>query len=761
MKKTLFILTLFASLIAETTAQRVTEPLTHRFDARRYTFADPEQGWVDSVFATLTLEQRVAQLMIVRVPSDMTDAQMMEYARRMTTLGVGGYCFFAGTAARQAELTERLRNQSAVLPFISIDGEWGLGMRLRDLYSFPRNARFGMLPHYIDSLVYDMGVEVGRQCRMMGIHFNFAPVVDVNSNPDNPVIGTRSYSADPARVARLATLFAQGQQSQGVMAFAKHFPGHGDTRTDSHLELPVIKHSREHLDTIELPPFRALIDAAVGGVMVAHLRVDAYDAERPTSLSPTIIEGLLRNTLGFKGLVITDGLDMKGVTATYSDGQGELEALKAGNDILLLPPDVERAIDVICDAVRHDDDVRRMVNSHCRRLLHAKYHYVLPYASDPIVVPGADRRQASASIVAELNIALDKTIDSIVADAIAAKAMPGCQLLVMHRGKVVLDRQYGRLTYDSTEARVTPSTVYDLASLTKVTATTLALMRLVDMGKVRISDPLSKYLPYLRGTDKAKITIAEVLSHHARLKAFDAFWKRGHDYDSILRLVAASPLNEKEGMLYSDLGFMLLGDVVAKVSGQPLDAFVEDQFYRPMGLLSTTFRPLTHGVALQYIAPTEQDSIRGLIRGLVHDPNAFAMGEVSGHAGLFSNASEVAALMQMLLDGGIYHGRRYLQSETINLFTQRHYAQQGNRRALGFDKQLFQPSASAQVCPEASQASYGHTGFTGTMLWVDPDYDLVFVFLSNRVYPDSSPNRLAALNVRTRIQSVIYQYLNQ
>lgn len=727
-----------------------------KFSSRGYTFRNPESDWIDSVMATLSLEQRVAQLMVVRVPLNLTDKQTRAFSEEMNGYGVGGVCFFAGTAERQVPMTRRLQKDARVPLLVCIDGEWGLGMRLKDLYSFPKNSVFGQLRPDADSIVYRMGEEIGRQCREMGIHVNFAPVVDINSNPKNPVIGTRSFGTDRERVAQLGIMYALGQQSQGVLATAKHFPGHGDTDADSHLELPVINHSVEYIDSIDTYPFRRLIEAGVGGVMVAHLQVRALDSVRPSSLSPIIVGGLLRQKLGFDGLVVTDGLDMKGVTNTYGEGNGELAALLAGNDILLLPPDVPKAIEVIKSAAERSDSVRALVDYHCRRVLKTKYHYVRPYIHDDIKIPGDNHTQMCKDIVTDLNINVDRRIDSIVNRAIAAKAMPGCQIVVMHRGRVVLDRCYGRQTYDNASAPVTPATVYDLASLTKVTATTLAVMKLVDQNKVSLNDKLSRYLPYLKGTDKERITVKQALSHCAGLKAYDALWQQASDRDSILQLIAESPLNPDAGMVYSDFGFMLLGDMVEQISGQTLDTFVMENFYEPMGLFSTTFRPVENGIALTSIAPTEQDSMRGLICGEVHDPNAAAMGGVSGHAGLFSNAREVALLMQMLLNGGELDGERYLKEKTVKTFTSRHFERQGNRRALGFDKQLFTPSTNAQVCPQASQNSYGHTGFTGTMLWVEPDEDLIYVFLSNRVHPSSSPNKLAQMNIRTDIQSCIY-----
>ena len=727
-----------------------------RFDARGLTFRDPETNWIDSVMETLNLEQRIAQLMVVRVPLDMDDRQAKAFSEVMNGYGVGGVCFFVGTADRQVAMTRRFQHDARVPLLVTIDGEWGLGMRLKDLFSFPRAARFGEVSQDADSIVYRMGEEIGRQCREMGIHINFAPVADINSNPNNPVIGTRSFGTDPERVAHLASMYARGQQSQGVMAVAKHFPGHGDTDKDSHLELPVINHTRAYMDSVDLVPFRRLIADSVGGVMVAHLQVNAYDSQRPSSLSPVIVNGLLKGTMGFDGLVITDGIDMKGITNGYRSGNAELMAMLAGNDIILLPPNVQEAIEAIKTAAVQQDSVRRLVDYHCRRVLKAKYNYVRPYMHNDLRVPDEERREVCNDIVTDLNLNIDRRIDSVVSSAIAQRAMPGCQIVVMHKGRVVVDRCFGRQTYDSAAVAVTPETLYDLASVTKVCATTLAVMKLVDNGDVSINDKLSSYLPYLKSTDKSNITVKQALSHCAGLKAFDALWQQTLVRDSIPLLVAQTPLTGNNDYCYSDFGFILLADMVEHVSGKTLDEFVAENFYSQMGFTSTMFNPLNNGIRAEEIAPTEIDSIRGLIRGTVHDPNAYAMAGVSGHAGLFSNAREVALVMQMLLNGGELDGHRYLKQKTVETFTRRHFEKQGNRRALGFDKQLFTPSAKGQVCPEASQASFGHTGFTGTMVWADPDYELVYVFLSNRVYPSATPNKLAQLNVRTDIQSLLY-----
>ena len=629
-------------------------------------------------------------------------------------------------------------------------------MRLKDQYSFPRASCFGQLPPEADSLVLQLGEEIGRQCRDMGIHINFAPVADINSNPLNPVIGTRAYGADREQVAHLSALFVRGMQSQGVMAVGKHFPGHGDTDKDSHFSLPVIRHTPDYIDTVDLFPFRRLIAEGVGGIMVAHLQVNSLDSLHPSSLSPAIVTTLLREKLAFGGIIITDGLDMKGVTSSYPAGQAELAALLAGNDLLLLPVDIPLAIATIRAAADSSQAIRQLIDYHCRRVLQLKERIILPRLGEPLRLPDEQRHRASDALVSALNLNTDRRIDSLVQSVIAARAMPGCQIAVMHRGRLVFEKTYGHLTYDSDADTVAPHTLYDLASLTKVCATTLAVMKLYETGQIDLDHPLSRYLPYLKNSDKQSITILETLSHCTGLVAYDALWRRTTSPDSLLLLIAQSPVNPAKPYCYSDFGFILLGDLVGRVSGLNLDQYLALHFYKPLGLTHTGFHPLAHAHPLDSIAPTEQDDRRGLIHGSVHDPNAFAFGGIAGHAGLFSNARDIATLMQMLLAEGQYGGHRYLKAKTVRTFTARHFEKQGNRRALGFDRPLLTPSTTSQTAPEVSPSSYGHTGFTGTMLWVDPEHELVYVFLSNRVHPTATPNLLARLNVRTEIQSLIY-----
>ena len=928
-------------------------------------------AWAVQKMKHLSLEEKVGQLMFVRVPTTMTKKQQSKFERNFKKFNVGGICFFKGTATAQLEKTKRYQHLSDIPLMVTIDGEWGLGMRLTDCYSFPRQMLMGALSPANDTLIERFGEEVGNQCRKMGIHVNFAPVCDINSNPRNPVIGCRSFGENKVRVARKSAIYSRAMQRKGIIAVGKHFPGHGDTDVDSHLDLPVINHTNAYIDSVNLFPFRRLVRDGIRGMMIAHLQVNALDNRKnmPSSLSEKIVTPILRNDMHFDGLIFTDGIDMKAVSKNYKDGEGAIRALRAGSDIILLPIDVEKTINAIVDEARRDPEFMNIINDRCQRLLREKYRcglnnlklnrlsvpnaddyrrceaitrlmaqraltlvhddgdnlplqpdekpvfiaignsdtaitslsdklrqqindagkvvislfgnlsssnnygvskesislinsiaampdvksilviYGSPYilssfpatgdgtqASSPAknsglpsaivmayqnlpevcdVVPPALRGETPFEGMLPVSVSgykeglslrpqhrpkttpydrlrsagMDERcfhkIDSIALDGIAKHAYPGCQILVAKDGNVVFNRCYGRQTYDAVATPMDTNTLYDLASLTKVTATNLAVMKLVDAGKINLDDKLSKYLPYLKHSNKSKITVRQALSHFARLKAFDSYWKASltDDYlyrgttppdgfvaigndtyikpsfrNNMLLQITKSDLEKKQKYLYSDLGFILLADLVEHVSGQSIDIFMQQHFYGPMRLTSTCFQPLQHGIDINRIAPTEQDNSyrQQLLRGYVHDPNAAAFGGIAGHAGLFSTANDLAKLYQMMLDSGRYEGRQYISAKTFCTFNSRHFADQGNRRALGFDKP-FISGRSTHISPSASQSSFGHTGFTGTMVWVDPQYNLVYIFLSNRVYPSATPNKLANMNIRTNIQDLIYQ----
>jgi beta-glucosidase-like glycosyl hydrolase/CubicO group peptidase (beta-lactamase class C family) len=897
---------------------------------------------------------------------------------------IGGVCFFKGSPVRQATLTNRLQQESQTPLLITIDAEWGLGMRLDSAFSFPRQMALGAINN--DSLIYEMGRMVGRSCRRLGVQVNYAPVVDINNNPKNPVINFRSFGENRESVARKSTLYMKGMQAEGIMATAKHFPGHGDTDSDSHLTLPVINHTVQRLDSIELYPFKELIREGVKGVMVAHLYVPVLDTAKntPTTLSQNVITGLLKEKLGFRGYVFTDALDMKGVTKYYKPGEIEVKALQAGNDVLLLPQHVDIAISGIKTAIDSGWLSAELLEARCKRMLALKQE--LGLKNKPVIstgnliadlnppeaealrqemvkssmtllknelqlipLTGLDRRkiavlsvgdsmpnlfqstlqvyanvtlfntsrkipvvladslvkQVSACDIVILGIhgitsnaadnfgltpdmirlidtvvrvnrtiltsfgtpySLDKipglgkmeailvafqdnpstelaaaevifggigttgklpvtasifpygagdvtektrleyvlpeeigiprksldVIDSIALNGIDARAYPGCQVLLAKNGKIFYAKSFGQPRYEDT-VRVTMQHIYDLASVTKLAATTLAIMKLVDEGKLSPGDTLGKYLPMLKGSNKSNLSIRDVMAHQAGLQDWIPFYKSTlrngepdqaiyrntpsdefpsrvaqdlyirKDYaDTLFKRIAGSPLRATRDYKYSDLGFYLLRLVVEQVSRQSFESFLEISFYKPLGLSAIGFKPRER-FSLTQIVPTEYDNDfrKQLVWGDVHDPGAAMIGCVSGHAGLFSNASNLAVILQMLLQDGSYGGKQYLSPATVREFTRVQFPAKGNRRGMGFDKPSLNPLLDGPTCKGASPQSFGHSGFTGTYIWADPASELIYIFLSNRVYPSAVNQKLSEMNIRTNIHQAAYDLLQR
>ena len=330
-------------------------------------------AWVDSVFKSLTPEQRIAQLIMIRAHSDKTKAYHVAVGKIIIDYNVGGICFFQGGPIRQINLTNEYQQLAKTPLMVSIDGEWGVAMRLDSVDAFPQQMTLGAITN--DKLIYDMGKEIAMQCIRLGIHINFAPVVDVNNNPLNPVINSRSFGEDQRNVADKGIAYMQGMQSEKVLACAKHFPGHGDTDSDSHLTLPIINKPKEIIDSIHIYPFKKLIDKGLGSIMVAHLYVPAYDDTQntATTLSKKIITDLLVDDLNFKGLIITDALGMQGVAKYNKVGDIEVKAIVAGNDILLLPKSVHTAITEIKKAISLGIITQKTIDNKCKKILAYKY----------------------------------------------------------------------------------------------------------------------------------------------------------------------------------------------------------------------------------------------------------------------------------------------------------------------------------------------------------------------------------------------------
>lgn len=986
MKKTFFIFLLLICCSLTAITQR--QPDLYKKAAR-----DPRmEQWVDSVFKTLSLGERIGQLFVLGVETRNTDANRSLLKKYVDEYKIGGILFTSGDALTQAELTNYAQSLAKTPLMITLDGEWGLSMRLKDTPRFPKNMTLGALDN--DSLIFEYGKEVGRQCRRMGIHVNFAPVLDVNSNPENPVIGNRSFGENPQVVARKAISYARGIESEGILTTAKHFPGHGDTSDDSHYTLPVISRNRNQLEEIELLPFKRYIEAGLSGIMVGHLSVPALDpaTKLPSSLSPLIVDSLLHREMGFNGLIFTDALEMKGVTEQKSNA---LLVLKAGNDILLKPAVPAAQIEQIISAIENGTLSQQLIDEKCRKVLRYKYlcglnrykpiekrdlitdlnnsnsAYLIGQLNErAITLLGNDsasipfqnlnkRRIAAISIgendltpfqeqiglyapVRYFNVTLKTSIsernkilseleyyntviisihtknknylpilneicrkqgaflvfftdpyllldirkwvkqakgvvmayentpsaqesaaqllfggipaqgklpvslkglyaaghglpttscrlgyttpeavgmkgsilseiEQIVNEGISKKAYPGCQVLIAHKGKIVYNRAFGYFDYANTK-RVLINDVYDLASVTKTTATLPSIMKLASDGKIKLTEKLSQYVPELKGTDKADITFYDALFHESgmppslpmyellvdpdsysgslyksrrdatyRLQIGDKcyvnnniklrrdlvstvkspeypipvgenlFGQKGIRDTIFNRIVAIKRLAPK--YRYSCLNFILLRKVVENIAHQSIDRYTALEFYRSLGAPHTTYTPLERGIARSAIAPTENDLAlrRQILIGYAHDETAGFGGGIEGNAGLFSNANDLAKLLQLYLNDGSYGGRQYVRTDVMRQFTTQ--SSKISRRGLGFDK----PDGEGYPCPEAPASVYGHTGYTGTCFWIDPDNDLIYIFLSNRVYPHRWYTNLFNLNIRTRIMSAIYK----
>jgi beta-glucosidase-like glycosyl hydrolase/CubicO group peptidase (beta-lactamase class C family) len=935
-----------------------------------------QKKWVRKQFAALNLNEKIGQLMVIRAHSNWDQHKIDSISALIQQYNVGGLCFFQGGPVRQAVQTNHYQSIAKTPLFIAIDAEWGIGMRLDSVEMFPRQLSMGAFS--ASDLVYQMGAAIAAQSKRLGIQINYAPDVDVNNNPLNPVINDRSFGQSKQKVIQQGVAYMKGMQDNGVMATAKHFPGHGDVNVDSHYDLPVITKSRAELDSLELAPFKALIDAGVESVMVAHLSVPAID-DRPkyaTSLSPKAVNGLLKKELGFKGISVTDAMDMKAIANYFPQGEANVQAILAGNDMLCLPGALGQSIEKVRAAVKERRIKRSDINARVKKILTAKYKYGLsaietidtnhivadlnqsvgtinaamalqsltflsanntptlnnktaylafnakgasvftnaiansygvkvfhtngkdvnelalindslkvydqvivglhgfnrrpanhfdippatlaflnekghedwihlifgnPYAVgdfskiNNILLAYEDTKYSHAAvqkwlegkvqangilpvsisptlkygmpseapikkkILAEqcLPAIIDQAklaiIDSLVADAIQKEAIPGCQVLVAKDNQIVFNKSYGTIAGGASPA-VTNATLYDLASVTKTSATTVAIMKLVEEGKVDIEKTIGDYLPWVVGNPKASIRLKELLLHEAGLYPYIKFYeslldKEGninpkwivpvqdashqfmvtpgkylanHFMDSIRSMILKSPITAPGKYVYSDNDFIFLGNIVEQVTGMNLNEYCTKTFYGPMQMRSTGFLPL-HSADKSNIAATEKDNYfrKELIQGSVHDEGASTMGGVAGHAGLFSNATDLAKLYMMLLNGGKWDGEQYLQPATIQWFTS--YQSVISRRGLGFDKTAKDNATSKDPYPSASAPTsvFGHTGFTGTCVWADPDNQLLYIFLSNRVYPTRDNKAFSTLNLRPKIQEQIYQAIKK
>jgi len=920
---------------------------------------DEQARWVESSLQKMTPEEKVGQLLFTTYHGSFTATDSDAYTQLIhdiNDLHVGGFITIThgsplgivkGQAYPTAALANELQTKSKLPLLIGADFERGTAMRQDEGTSFPTAMALAAAGNPKDA--YTMGKITALEARAVGVQWIYAPVCDVNNNPANPIINTRSFGEDPARVAEFVSEFIHGVQENGGLATGKHFPGHGDTAADSHIDLPVIKADRDRLEHLELVPFRAAISAGVGSIMTGHLNVPAFepDASTPATLSSNILTNLLRKQFGFQGLVITDAMDMGGITVRYAPGDAAVRAFLAGADALLMSPVPDAAYGALLDAAksgrisqeRLDSSVRRILQAKARlgldknrlvdlnglnekfgsaawqneaqdisdrgvTLLRDKQHLLpidgtkptrallVSLYADPEPYPGedlepqlrsrfdsltalrADTKFARAdtlklpppetyditilalfvrvsdrkgdvdvpadqipliehiyksgkplitlglgspylierfpqaetwlaafgiSDVAQVSLAralfgeitvrghLPVTIPgvdmkvgfgielasdpmklqpmdvrgetklqpafTVIENAIADRAFPGATMAVGYRGKVSY-HAFGKLSYDPDAPATRIDTMYDLASLTKVVVTTTLVEKLVEgdfPSPLSLDASIEHYLPeWSAGPQpewRHKVTVRNLMTHTSGLPPFKEYWRSSTGKADTLRMIFAEPLEYEPGtkVVYSDLGIILMAEIIQRLTGKPLDQLAREFIFEPLGMSSSTYNPPKK--LWPEIAPTEvDDQLRHrLVQGEVHDENAYAIGGVSGHAGVFSSSPDLAAFCQMLLNGGIYAHHRVVKRATIAEFTAPQELAK-NTRTLGW----VVPTEGSSSGHYFSAHSYGHTGFTGTTIWIDPDRQLFVVLLTNRVNPTRENLKIA------QVRPVVY-----
>jgi len=907
--------------------------------------------WATTAFTRMSLEEKVSQMFVVWTPGNYMarDSRDWQELERLTAKRkIGGFVFSLGDVYEYAVQVNRLQGLAQIPLLIAGDFEYGVAMRVRNTSTFPNAMAIGATRN--PDHAYAVGRATAREGRALGVHQNYAPTIDVNNNPRNPVINTRAYGDDPALVTDMGAAFARGTADGGMIATVKHFPGHGDTDVDSHLGLSVLNFDRLRLDTFELAPYKRILAQGVGSVMIGHLAVPAIDSVSsiPATVSPKITTELLRNELKFNGLVVSDALQMRGITANYEPGEAAVLAVKAGIDLVLMPVDPDIAIDAVIAAVRRgeiaesqiDESVMRILKEKERLGLHRKrlidvdrvadvvgcrehqelarqiardavtvlgngknvlpldpqtnmrvldlvlcerddpepgrdFHellrdrfgkidyaridggssacdcdtvvaraqradliiiqmhfytrsgemtgfvrrehcdaidkiarlkkpmvaisfgnpyvamnfprfetYVCAYSNSevmrqataevlfaespargklPITIPGqyrfgegitypATRLRVGTLEDGGFDAASFASVEAIMNAAVKDSAFPGAQLLVARNGVIAHNAAYGAFDYSPYGKRVETRTMFDLASVTKVIATTSAVMRLVDEGKLSLSDPVVKHLPAFGQNGKSHITIYNLMLHNSGLPGWRKFYEFCTTPQCVVDSIMASRLAYRTGdsTIYSDLGLITVGKVIEKVSGTTLDRFVDSVFYKPLGMTNTMYNPPKS--RWSRIAPTEVDvswQRTGVaVQGRVHDENCAVLGGVSGHAGLFSTASDLAIILQMELNGGTYGGRSYLNDATIRQFITRQ--SERSSRGIGWDTRAPGRSFTGRL---TSSSTFMHTGFTGTSVVVDPEKRLIIVLLTNRVHPTRENMKIA--DVRPRVHDAV------
>ena len=937
-------------------------------------------AWVDSLLNTMTIEEKIGQSFFI--PANSHSIEESEYFfKKVDSLiinyKIGGLIFFKSSPYKINQLVDRYQNISKIPLANSIDAEWGAAMRIDSIKSFPLAMTLGAIQN--DSLIYEMGKQIGDELKSLGIHINFAPVLDVNNNSNNPIIGMRSFSESREIVYKKSLQYMLGLQEKNILASGKHFPGHGDTDVDSHYNLPIILHDQKRLDSIELYPFRKLIKSGIGSIMVAHISLPKVDNQlnKPATFSKYIIEEILKNKLNYQGLVITDALNMKGVfSENLMPGEIEFNAYLAGNDILLYPDNIYESIELIKNAYQSGLVSEEDINNRCRKILLMKewvglnsdlFNYkeykineiehellenklskeaitvlkndsilplsnifnkklayihignglgdvfynslnrnvpidkfifndfsdldilleklgkydiiisaihdgsgitpwksyniskkeinfltkvslqkstILTFFTNPYnlskfinddnfksIIISYQNNSTFQKLTAQLifgsfasngklpissgnyklgdgieikernvidfclphEVGINKLnlekIDSIVNSAIEMKAIPGAQVLASRYGKVFYSKSFGYHTYDSINP-VKDIDIYDIASVTKIVSASPIFMKLMSESKISLNDTLGKFLEINKNDIRSKITFFDIFTHQSGLYPWIPFYKSyiddfgnlndsvfsanqselyslkvanniffREDYlDTISDNILKYPLLETKDYRYSDLGYYLLYKILIDKMGINIESYLNKNIFSNLEALRIKYNP-TNSYPLKNIVPTENDEYfrKQLLNGYVHDPGVALFGGVGLHAGLFSNSIDLAKLMQTYLNEGTYNGKKIFDSYLVNFFTKSHFIYSGNRRGVFFDKPNFKNIDDGPCSSYSSLESFGHSGFTGTLVWVDPIEEIIFIFLSNRIHPDQNNKILIDQDIRTKTQSIIYE----
>ncbi len=924
-------------------------------------------NWAEKTLKNLSLREKIAQMMIYRMNMRLKDIPVSKWNEIMDLInsdGIGGVHLWFGEASSSLIIMNEMQNASKVPIIFDADIEYGLhqrfpmGTELMPLMAIaatgnPKNA-------------YAIGKIVAKESRAIGVHWNFSPVVDVNNNPANPIINVRSFSEDPKIVSQYGVEYLKGLQDNGMLATAKHFPGHGDTETDSHSALAMIPSDSSRIWSVEIPPFQAMINNGVDAVMIAHVHAPDYqpDAYMPASMNSFWVKNILRDRLGFKGVIVTDAMEMGGITKNYSDAFALVEAVKAGCDVIIQNDDLIQSIETIEKAVldgrvsedtidqsalkmlkmkeklgihlsnkinltnvqeifsndQHKIEAKRIASEvitcvkHNKNMLPINQNidwividiydtennhsispitkglksaglkiksfqidesdsknilteilnqipqnsnvilntfvtyqawkdrislpenesnfiknilkitdrvilgslgnpyiiqdfpeipvYLCAYKNNllmqnayidallgkttiagklPITIPGVSdlnqgiiikKQDKKNSVIYskpgieikqvipyEINVNTEQLV-SLLEEAVQKRAWAGSVLLGSKSGKIFINKASGYHTYER-KRKMRKSDIFDLASISKVISTTSCVMKLYDQKLIDLEDLVIEYLPRFKGSQeqyfdqKSKTTIKNLLTHTAGLPPFRQYFLMKEPPEVMLdSIFNTEPIfGLEDTAVYSDVGIIVLGEIVKKVGGLSLAKYADENIFQSLGMNTTFYNPPKE--KLNRIVPTEINIEGKLIKGYVHDENAFALGGVAGHAGLFSTTRDLAIFSQMMLNKGLYGWKRIFQSETVELFTQYSDTNKKTSRRLGWDA----PSGKSSGGVYLSNSSFGHTGFTGTSLWIDPENNVIVILLTNAVHPRRVNKMPLYFDWRQRIHSAVYESL--